>query len=108
MLSCLLKPRAAHDSSQEARRQQLEPIYKAFEARCPRLFRPAGAVPVIGRSVVSAYYMETGISLNVVQNEITYYAERQPVDTFIGRVDSVEKALEGFDCRRPRNGSREF
>ena len=108
MLSCLLKPRTAHDPSQEARRQQLEPIYKAFEARCPRLFRPAGAVPVIGRSVVSAYYMETGISLNVVQNEITYYAERQPVDTFIGRVDSVEKALEGFDCRRPRNGSREF
>ena len=102
------KPRGDHEPSLEALRHQLEPIYKAFEARCPQLFRPACTVPAYGQRVVSAYYMETGISLNVVQKKITYYAERQPVDTFIGNVDDVPRVVERFDCKRPRDGSREF
>jgi hypothetical protein len=108
MLSCALKPRGDHEPALEALRHRLEPVYKAFEARCPQLFRPAGTVPAYGQRVVSAYYMETGISLNVVQNKITYYAERQPVDTFIGNVDDVPRVVERFDCKRPRDGSREF
>ena len=108
MLSCALKPRGDHEPSLEALRHQLEPIYKAFEARCPQLFRPAGTVPAYGQRVVSAYYMETGISLNVVKCEITYYAVRQPVDTFIGNVGDASRVVDRFACMRPRDGSREF
>jgi hypothetical protein len=52
--------------------------------------------------------METGVSLYVIDGSIAYSQERQPVDTVIGKLKDASADIENFECKLPRNGSREF
>jgi len=106
--ACLVKTRNQDDPAREDLKRRLEPVYQAFEARCPEIFRPSGSILFIGPRIVSAYYMETGVSLYVIDGSIAYSQERQPVDTVIGKLKDASADIENFECKLPRNGSREF
>lgn len=108
LLSCGLKDKMMRDPILEKQQRELAHVFSAFETKCPRLFRPRGALPNSNARVWTAHYMETDILLTVVNGILTYRMAQQPASTIIGPLSDWQNLVSRFACEKPQGEDRTF